>query len=445
MPPMKRLSRAVLCSFLLVALTIAVLPATRASAANERWCPPESYGICSENAFLDFWRADGALDVLGYPIDSPRSTPEGMVFQVYERAILEWHPELPPAYQVSLSRLGALLVDGSPQVKQRAAQPPVPCTPDCASFEQTGHTLRGEFLHYWTSYGGLAVFGFPLTEQYEEVNAADGKTYTVQYFERNRFEFHPENQGKYRVLLGRLGAEYLTAAGPTIKSWATAAVPNYPLAGNDQALVDAATALVSGVPEYRYIVDNIAARNVTWRFADLPEGVAGSYNFRSNRITYSSAFRAQDPHNLAAVLGHEGQHAYDFFTFGPPRTENECYELELRGFATGAALWKAWYGPGGKPNPANSFERFQNDVLADFQTNGGRRVIDFILRGYADECGPLPDAAQVVPSPLFTVQGLPVVVGQQLPGVEAVLASLAGGGSLSAFGADGSPLQGIKH
>ena len=439
MPHMKRFSQAILTALMLVALTIAALPATRASAANERWCPPESYGICSENAFLDFWRGNGALDILGYPIDPPRSTPEGMVFQVYERAILEWHPEFPPAYQVSLSRLGALLVEGSPQVKQRAAQPPAPCTPDCAYFEQTRHTLRGEFLNYWTSYGGLAVFGFPLTEQYEEVNAADGKTYLVQYFERNRFEFHPENQGKYRVLLGRLGAEFLTAQGSTIKSWPPASVPNYPLAGNDQALVDVAAGLVASVPEYRYIVETIAGRNVAWRFADLPEGVAGSYSLRSNLITYNSMFRVQDPHNLAAVMGHEGQHAFDVLTFGPPRTENECYELELRGFATGAALWKAWYGPAGKPSPVNDFERFQNAVVADFETNGGRRVIDFILRGYAEECGPLPKVADAELSPLFTVEGLPTVVTQTLPDLPAVLATLAGGVPPSAFGANELP------
>ncbi len=424
MPSTKRLSQAILSAVMLAALTIVVLPAARASAANERWCPPESYGICSENAFLDFWRANGALDILGYPIDSPRSTPEGMIVQVYERATLEWHPELPPAYQVSLARLGALLVEGLPQVKQRAAQPPVPCSPDCAYFEQTRHTLRGEFLNYWTSYGGLAVFGFPLTEQYEEVNAADGKTYLVQYFERNRFEFHPENQGKYRVLLGRLGAEFLTTTALPVKSWPAASVPNYPLVGNDQALVDVGAALVSSVPEYRYIVDTIAGRNVAWRFADLPEGVAGSYNLRSNLITYNSVFRAQDPHNLAAVMGHEGQHAFDYFTFGPPRTENECYEFELRGFATGAALWKAWYGPGGKPNPANNFERFQNDVQADFETNGGRRVIDFIRGAYAEECGPLPEVADAELGALFTTQGLPAVVTQTLPDLQTVLATL---------------------
>ena len=75
-------------------------------------------------------------------------------------------------------------------------------------FPDTGHTLRGTFLDYWTANGGLAVFGFPLTEEFQEVNPSDGKVYTVQYFERNRFEYHPEYKGtRYEVLLGRLGAE----------------------------------------------------------------------------------------------------------------------------------------------------------------------------------------------------------------------------------------------
>ena len=35
----------------------------------------------------------------------------------------------------------------------------------------------------------------------------DGKTYTVQYFERAVFELHPENQPPYNVLLSLLGRQ----------------------------------------------------------------------------------------------------------------------------------------------------------------------------------------------------------------------------------------------
>jgi hypothetical protein len=71
--------------------------------------------------------------------------------------------------------------------------------------EPTKHSLAEPFLAYWRSQGGLAVFGYPISEAFEETNETDGKTYLVQYFERNRFEFHPENQPPYDVLLGLLG------------------------------------------------------------------------------------------------------------------------------------------------------------------------------------------------------------------------------------------------
>ncbi|MEO8287472.1 MAG: cellulase family glycosylhydrolase [Chloroflexota bacterium] len=57
-------------------------------------------------------------------------------------------------------------------------------------FPETGHYINGVFQNYWTRFGGLEIFGYPLTEQRLEGN------YWVQYFERARFEFHPEYQKK---------------------------------------------------------------------------------------------------------------------------------------------------------------------------------------------------------------------------------------------------------
>lgn len=76
-------------------------------------------------------------------------------------------------------------------------------------FAETNQLLRGRFLEYWEQNGGLARFGYPLTPALLEVSAEDGKSYTVQHFERNRFEYHPENRPPYDVLLGRLGADLL--------------------------------------------------------------------------------------------------------------------------------------------------------------------------------------------------------------------------------------------
>ncbi|HUS16428.1 MAG TPA: glycosyl hydrolase family 18 protein, partial [Chloroflexia bacterium] len=92
-----------------------------------------------------------------------------------------------------------------------------PCTPVAAFpntqtrvyFPQTGHSLANGFLEYWRATGGLAIYGYPLTEEFSETSTTDGKSYTVQYFERNRFEYHPELRGTpYIIQLGLLGVQY---------------------------------------------------------------------------------------------------------------------------------------------------------------------------------------------------------------------------------------------
>ncbi|HET7035127.1 MAG TPA: glycosyl hydrolase, partial [Thermomicrobiaceae bacterium] len=71
-------------------------------------------------------------------------------------------------------------------------------------FPETGHTLRDPFLGYWEEHGGLAQFGYPITEVFD----VQGRP--VQYFERARFEYHPEFSGTpYVVELGLLG-RYVT-------------------------------------------------------------------------------------------------------------------------------------------------------------------------------------------------------------------------------------------
>ncbi len=72
-------------------------------------------------------------------------------------------------------------------------------------FAETGRTVKGLFLTYWEEHGGLMRQGYPIGEEMQEVSEINGKTYTMQYFERAIFERHPENQPPYDVLLTPLG------------------------------------------------------------------------------------------------------------------------------------------------------------------------------------------------------------------------------------------------
>lgn len=75
-------------------------------------------------------------------------------------------------------------------------------------FPETSHYLSLGFKTFWQQSGGLPVFGYPMTEEYSELNADLNQMMTVQYTERQRFEYHPDLAGTpYEVSLGRLGAE----------------------------------------------------------------------------------------------------------------------------------------------------------------------------------------------------------------------------------------------
>jgi hypothetical protein len=126
--------------------------------------------------------------------------------QYFERDVFELHPENTPPYDVLLSRLGAARRTGrypTPSANQRAS------TDNPRRFPETGHTVGGRFRAYWEQHGGLAQQGYPLSEEFQEKSDLDGKTYTVQYFERAVFEYHPENKPPYDVLLTQLGKFHL--------------------------------------------------------------------------------------------------------------------------------------------------------------------------------------------------------------------------------------------
>ncbi|HYF65452.1 MAG TPA: hypothetical protein VD886_21680 [Herpetosiphonaceae bacterium] len=88
--------------------------------------------------------------------------------------------------------------------------------PGARFFPASGHSLGGAFLDYYAGHGldlgddgvsereSLALFGYPISEPFDEINPDTGATLTVQYFERARMELHPENAPPYDVLLGRL-------------------------------------------------------------------------------------------------------------------------------------------------------------------------------------------------------------------------------------------------
>lgn len=201
-------------SRLFAALAILLLPiaggnpvsAQLSQPADRRHFPETGFYV--EGLFLNYWEEHGGLPQQGYPISSQfleMSDLDGKTYQVqyFERAVFEMHPENQPPHNVLLSQLGTFRYRA--KYGEAGAPNQQPNMKDAQLFKETGFYVGGIFLQYWQSHGGLPQQGYPISNEFSEVSDLDGKSYTVQYFERAVFEVHPENPPPYNVLLSQLG------------------------------------------------------------------------------------------------------------------------------------------------------------------------------------------------------------------------------------------------
>jgi peptide/nickel transport system substrate-binding protein len=226
----RNLGRVALYATVIGAMAISVIPAGRSASAQGTSRKIGDFDVAGR--FLEVWSAQGNDQantyVNGLPITARRaeiSTEDGKTYdtQWFERAKYEAHPENQKPYDVLLGRLGANFVEGRGSINGQTGQVRNPADaafvkvdkPGDVSatkiwFPETGHSVSGKILEYWNKYGGLSQFGFPLSEAFNEIST-DGKTYSTQYFERAKFEVHPEKADPYAVELGLLGVQQYKA------------------------------------------------------------------------------------------------------------------------------------------------------------------------------------------------------------------------------------------
>jgi hypothetical protein len=204
---------------LLAALGVVALPLSASQSQANLICFDET-PYCIAGRMGEFWQQHGGLPVFGLPITAQREEwIEGNAYQVqwFERNRLELHPEHPPPYDVLLGRVGDDLLQQ--QGREWASFARSEPQPGCRFFAETGHNVCGKIYHYWRAAGlefdgwggkieaeNIALFGLPISEARTEY-LSNGRSYTVQWFERARFELHPGNSPPYDVQLGLLGSE----------------------------------------------------------------------------------------------------------------------------------------------------------------------------------------------------------------------------------------------
>jgi cell wall-associated NlpC family hydrolase len=207
--PSLRLRHRYLCLLFVIGITSLLLLVDGASAA-----PPTGYEVAPE--LERFYRESGGIPVFGFAV-SPRVLEGGRPVQYFERQRLELHPDNAAPYDILLGRLGVEEAR-SRGLSDHHAFAPLDVSEageKCLYFPQTGHQICHGFLDTWKRNGldfgdagtstreSIALFGYPISREFIDPDSG----LTTQYFERARFEFHPEHAGTpYAVLLGRLGA-----------------------------------------------------------------------------------------------------------------------------------------------------------------------------------------------------------------------------------------------
>ena len=208
-------------------------------AANSS-APPSRYfsstGYTVSGSFLSFYESNGGLPIFGFPI-SNQVVENGRPVQYFERQRFEYHSEAAGTVnEVQLSRLG--VEQAPPAALTVAAATTDPSVAQGFFFNETKHLLGNPFLSYWKANGGLRIFGFPISEAVNE----NGRV--VQYFERARMEYHPENAANGNIvelgLLGRrsLDSKNTRAVAPVSRGAAPADVVSTNSASSSQPLTD---------------------------------------------------------------------------------------------------------------------------------------------------------------------------------------------------------------
>jgi hypothetical protein len=140
--------------------------------------------------------------IYGYPItEAFQDQTRDRMIQYFQRARFEYIPDEPAGLRVHITDLGSLLYTSGKVLTMP------PNFPACQVFIETNFQVCYAFLDFFKANGGAAQFGYPIS------NFEIHNDWIVQYFQRARFEWHPELPPGQRVVLADLGREYFDMIG----------------------------------------------------------------------------------------------------------------------------------------------------------------------------------------------------------------------------------------
>ena len=300
----KRVIQNVLIGLILTTLLLTPMFAA-AQSDQSRSFPETGHWVTGE--FLALYESvDNPGLVFGLPITDAFAAqlsqdPSGTIIQYFERARFELHPDNPDGLQVTLTMLGEYFYlhddPGSPvDIPAKSSA--------CRNIPEDGFPVCYAFLHFFDQQGGIAQFGYPISE----LVVQDGRL--VQYFQRARFEWHPELPSGQRVTLTNLGTRYFNTLRENLLLLqpASDAVLGEVLELRVHAFVERAVMAPNGLQRVFVIVQNqhldpVSGAHVYLQVA-LPSGRTQDFSMpltNSNGISEVSFIVQDEPAGLVVI------------------------------------------------------------------------------------------------------------------------------------------------
>ena len=364
--------------------------------------------------FFDAFKRYGGLDVVGYPSSRPWIGPGGFIYQLTQRALMQWSPaedkvQLANIYEL-LREAGhddALFTRSIPRSELdesetfAAAQaarmgwmtdPAItqaflanPIEPDSvpASIE-----LHGLPMSHPEAFGPFVVQRFQRTALQHWVEQVEGGPPVGTVVLVNSGDHYkdlllgdspvatPHAHDDTRMLDVQDSAPVFVDALP-----ATATERVYNVV--DDVLAEALR-LLESVPSATPGLEAAAAISAPIRFRSLSDEVFGSFTPPSS-IAVSRERLAERREAVAAVLAHELQHLADFHDEQYVPSDTDCLEAEIRAVVAEASAWSSLMGPDGAANPQSALERMENARLAAVQA-GSETVRALVEDVWGEQC-----------------------------------------------------------
>ena len=364
--------------------------------------------------FFDAFTRYGGLDVMGYPSSRPWIGPGGFIYQLTQRALMQWSPA---ENKVQLANIYELLREAGHDDALYARSVPRSELDESNTFAAAQAARMGWMTDSAITQAFLAnpiepdsvpasieLHGLPMSQP-----EAFGP-FVVQRFQRTALQHWVEQvEGgppAGTVVLVNSGDHYkdlLLADSPVATPHAHDDTRMLDLQADEAVFVDAlpATAtervynvvddalaealrLLESVPSATPGLETAAALSAPIRFRSLSNQVFASFTPPSS-IAVSRELLAERREAVAAVLAHELQHLADLNDQQYVPSETACLEAEIRAVIAETSAWSSLMGTNGAANPQSALERMENARLAAVQASS-ETVRALVEDVWAEQC-----------------------------------------------------------